>query len=112
MEALKINTDLNQEDLNQFYSAINEMQIFAEFSGDGNLQSANANFTKSFGSADEIKGKKLSALMDEEYAESDEFKDIWNAFLKGESRHAEFKMQNKNKREVWISASLSPIRSE
>ncbi len=90
--------------------AINKSQAVIEFTTDGTIMNANANFLQALGySLGEIKGRHHSMFVDENYKNSGEYKQFWEALNRGEAQSGEFKRFAKNGKEVWIQASYSPI---
>ncbi len=114
MEAIKIiNNQMSEMESNPFYSALSRSQILLEVNADGTLVMGNENFFKVMGyTLEEIVGKKISHFFDEKFIDSDEFKDIWSNFSKGEFTTGEYKLLNKAGRDVWLNASFNPIQTE
>lgn len=91
-------------------NAINKAQAVIEFNLDGSIITANENFLGVMGyQLEELKGRHHSSLCDQEYAQSPEYKQLWNNLNKGEFQAGEFKRQAKNGKDVWIVASYNPI---
>jgi methyl-accepting chemotaxis protein len=112
MEALKFSNNKQSSDLenNPVFTAISRSQILAEISIDGKITFANEHFLNSFGfTSEEVLGKKILELFDESVSKEEEFKTSWEKVFKGEFASGDFKMQNKNGREVWVSATVNPI---
>ena len=93
--------------------ALDRSQVVAEFDLDGQCLRANENFLKSTGySQGDIKGKNHSSFCEPEYSTSVEYKSFWQKLKNGEFVAGEFKMLNKNGREVWFLATYSPCLDE
>lgn len=90
--------------------AINKSQAVIEFTLDGKIQFANDNFLNAMGyQFEEIKQQHHKIFVDDQTAESEEYKTFWKKLNLGEFIVGEFKRVAKNKNEVWISASYNPI---
>ncbi len=90
--------------------AISRSQGVIEFTTQGEIVSANANFLKAINySMDEIKGRPHSILVEPSYAQSPEYKAFWDALRRGEVQAAEFTRYAKNGKAIVINASYNPI---
>nr|WP_269456040.1 methyl-accepting chemotaxis protein [Rhizobium quercicola] len=90
--------------------AISRSQGVIEFTTQGEIVSANANFLKAINySMDEIKGRPHSILVEPGYAQSPEYKAFWDALRRGEVQAAEFTRYAKNGKAIFINASYNPI---
>ena len=90
--------------------AISKSQAVIEFSMDGTVLTANANFLNVLGySLDEIRGRHHRMFVDAAYANSPEYTEFWLRLGRGEYQAAEYKRIGKGGKEVWIQASYNPI---
>ncbi|SES44955.1 methyl-accepting chemotaxis protein [Rhizobium sp. NFR03] len=90
--------------------AISRSQGIIEFTTQGEIVSANANFLNALNySMDEIKGRSHSMLVEPCYAQSPEYKAFWDALRRGEVQAAEFTRYGKNGKTIFINASYNPI---
>ena len=90
--------------------AINKSQGVIEFSLDGVVQDANANFLAVLGySLAEIKGQPHSLFVDPAYAQSPEYRAFWEKLRRGEYDAGVYKRIGKGGKECWIQASYNPI---
>ncbi|MFP5077992.1 methyl-accepting chemotaxis protein [Rhizobium sp. YIM 134829] len=90
--------------------AISRAQGVIEFTVDGTIVTANANFLNAIGyTLDEIKGCNHSMLVDKAYAQSVEYKAFWDTLRRGEVQAAEFTRYGRNGKTVVINASYNPI---
>ncbi|MEA1844617.1 methyl-accepting chemotaxis protein [Agrobacterium tumefaciens] len=90
--------------------AISRVQGIIEFTTEGEIITANANFLKAIDyRLDEIKGRSHSILVDPEYARTPAYKEFWDALRRGEFQAAEFTRFGKNGKRVVINASYNPI---
>ncbi len=91
-------------------AAINRSQAVIEFSIDGVIVHANANFLNALGyTLEEIRGKHHSMFVDPSYRQSDAYKAFWQKLARGEFDSAQYKRIGKGGREVWIQASYNPL---
>jgi methyl-accepting chemotaxis protein len=96
--------------LKQAFDAIDRSYAIIEFKTDGTILNANQNFLNAMGyTLDEIKGRHHRMFVNEEYANSEEYKEFWNRLKNGEYFVAEYQRFAKHGREVWIQASYNPI---
>ena len=114
-----MSTDASLEQLENIYTnreqqgiidAINRVQAVIEFELDGTILTANDNFLGALGySLDEIKGKHHRMFCEAEFAQSAEYKNLWQQLAAGEFAAGEFKRLCKNGDEIWINASYNPV---
>jgi methyl-accepting chemotaxis protein len=91
-------------------AAIGKSQAVIEFGTDGTILAANENFLSVMGyRLDEVLGRKHRMFVDDDYAESDEYRAFWAMLNRGEHLTAEYRRLAKGGREVWIQASYNPI---
>jgi methyl-accepting chemotaxis protein len=91
--------------------AIGKAQAVIEFSLDGTVQNANANFLSLLGyTLGEIKGQHHRMFVDETYRQSAEYREFWAKLNRGEYVADEFKRIGKGGKVAWIQASYNPIR--
>ncbi len=97
-------------DLLAIYQALDRAQAIAEFNLDGTVVSANDNFLRIFDyTLDDIVGKHHQMFCDPQYAQSEEYKELWRKIGRGEYRSAEFKRLGKGGKEIWLQASYNPV---
>jgi methyl-accepting chemotaxis protein len=93
--------------------AINRSQGVIEFTLDGVVLNANANFLGVLGySLEQIRGRHHSMFVEPGYAESPEYRAFWETLRRGEHQSAEFRRIGARGKEVWIQASYNPVLSE
>lgn len=91
-------------------AAIDRAQAVIEFSLNGQIQHANANFIATMGySLEEISGRHHSMFVDPAYAQSSEYRQFWEKLAQGEHHAGQYKRIAKGGREVWIDASYNPV---
>lgn len=90
--------------------AISKSQAVVEFNMDGTITTANENFLSTLGySLDEIKGKHHRMFVEPEYAQSADYRNLWDKLNRGEFDAGEYKRLGKKGKEIWIQASYNPI---
>ncbi|GGY16346.1 methyl-accepting chemotaxis protein [Paludibacterium paludis] len=90
--------------------AIERSMAMIEFSADGTIVSANHHFLELMGyRAEELIGKPHRILCDAAYASSAEYSDFWRKLANGEPYSGRCTRRAKDGREVWLSASYSPV---
>jgi methyl-accepting chemotaxis protein len=98
-------------DLHGMAAALDRVMAVIEFSTDGRILTANANFSAAMGfSLDEIKGRHHRMFVDPAYAASDDYRHFWEQLCRGEFVTGEFKRFAKGGREIWLQASYNPIK--
>lgn len=91
-------------------AAINQTQAVIEFSLDGTIRKANANFLSLMEyTLDEVKGKHHRIFVPTGEADSFEYKKFWQDLGKGIAQTAQFRRVTKSGKDVWIQASYTPI---
>ncbi|MFN4163472.1 MAG: methyl-accepting chemotaxis protein [Ferrovibrio sp.] len=97
-------------DLRAQFDAINKSQAVIEFTPDGKILHANANFLKALGyTLDEIVGQHHSLFVTPAYRASAEYRDFWAKLGRGEFDVGQYKRIGKGGKEIWIEASYNPI---
>ena len=91
-------------------NAINKAQAVIEFSLDGKVLHANANFLNAMGYTEaEIVGQHHSMFVDPTYRLSPEYRSFWDKLGRGEFDAGQYKRIGKGGKEVWLQASYNPI---
>lgn len=91
-------------------AAISKSQAVIEFSLDGTILNANANFLNVLGySLEEVRGKHHSIFVEQGFQHSAEYRLFWEKLRRGEYDSGQYKRIAKNGREVWIQASYNAI---
>ena len=115
IKILKVATDITAQkeaeaERSAKLDAVERVQATIEFTPDGVIQNANANFLATVGySLAEIKGKHHSIFVEPAYAQSEAYKAFWRTLNAGEFVAEEFKRIGKGGKEVWIQASYNPV---
>lgn len=90
--------------------AIDRSQAVIEFDLNGIIQAANENFLSVMGyQADEVIGNHHSMFVDNEYKNSQEYRDFWAQLNRGQFTSDVYKRLAKGGKDVWIQASYNPI---
>jgi methyl-accepting chemotaxis protein len=101
---------LSSSEMASQIAAINKSQAVIEFTPDGKIVHANANFLNALGySLDEIKGQHHSMFVDPAYRQSAEYRQFWEKLSRGEFDAAQYKRIGKGGKEIWIQASYNPL---
>ncbi len=90
--------------------AINKSQAVIEFTLDGTIITANANFLNALGyTLEEIIGKHHGMFADPAYRASPEYRAFWDKLGRGEYDAGQYLRIGKGGKEIWIEASYNPI---
>ncbi|QND86252.1 Methyl-accepting chemotaxis sensor/transducer protein [Chromobacterium vaccinii] len=90
--------------------ALDRSTAIIEFSPDGIILSANANFEQTMGySAEEIIGKHHRMFCLPQFATSQEYKAFWHVLRTGGIIKDQFRRIAKDGRTVWLEASYNPV---
>lgn len=114
-KVVKFATDITQQKLKAAddagkIEAISRAQAVIEFTPDGRILAANANFLKTLGyQLSEIEGKQHSMFCEQSYASSEDYRQFWQKLAGGEFVADEFMRLGKGNRKVYIQASYNPI---
>ncbi|KAA0580803.1 PAS domain-containing methyl-accepting chemotaxis protein [Azospirillum sp. Sh1] len=91
-------------------SALDRSLAMIEFSLDGTILTANANFLAVMGySLPEIVGQHHRMFIDPAEHASPAYREFWDGLKRGEFQRALYRRIGKNGREVWIEATYNPI---
>ena len=91
--------------------AIGKSQAVIEFSMDGHVLTANANFLGALGySLAEIQGKHHSMFVPPDQRDNEAYRAFWASLNRGDFQSGEFERVGKGGKQVWIQASYNPIR--
>lgn len=91
-------------------AAIDKSQAVIEFSMDGRILAANANFLAATGyTLEEVRGQHHSLFVEPDYRASVEYRRFWEKLGSGEYDAGQYRRLGKGGREVWIQASYNPI---
>jgi len=93
-----------------YLTAINRAQAIIEFDLDGNVITANKLFLQSFGyNLDEVTGQHHRIFCDQNYVNTDEYRNFWLNLSQGNYQTGEYKRYSKHGEVIWIHASYNPI---
>jgi methyl-accepting chemotaxis protein len=91
-------------------AAISKAQAVIEFSLDGRILGANANFLAAVGyGIEEIRGQHHGIFVEPGYRQSAEYRMFWDKLGRGEYDTGQYLRIAKGGREVWLQASYNPI---
>jgi methyl-accepting chemotaxis protein len=114
-KVVKYATDVTAEvlrnaDFKGQIDAIDKAQAVIEFSLDGKILRANANFQSAIGySESEVVGQHHSMFIEPSYRQSNDYRLFWDKLGRGEYDAGQYKRIGKGGREVWLQASYNPI---
>jgi methyl-accepting chemotaxis protein len=98
------------ETLEATLRAVSNSQAMIEFTPDGTILTANANFLRTVGyELSEIVGQHHRIFVEPTYAVSNEYRAFWDKLKRGEFDAAEYRRIGKGGKEVWIQASYNPV---
>jgi len=81
-----------------------------EFTLDGTILTANANFLGAVGyPLEEVQGKHHRMFVDPALAQSAEYAEFWRALGAGQFQSGEYRRFGKGGKEIWLQASYNPI---
>ena len=90
--------------------ALDRAEAVAEFTPQGRVLHANANFLRLFGyTLDELQGRSHALLCGHAAIENGSWQAFWQQLARGECASGEFQRFAKNGSEVWIHATYNPI---
>ncbi len=90
--------------------AISKIQGVIEFDLVGNILNVNDNFASVTGySKDQIIGSHHRMFVEEEYANSEDYKNFWANLGQGHAEEGVYKRIGKAGNEIWLQASYNPI---
>lgn len=94
-------------------ASINRSRAVIHLKPDGTIIEANDLFLQTMGyELNEIRGNSHSMFVTEEYRKSADYHLFWNALRRGEAQIGTFKRINKAGKEVWITASYTPVTDD
>jgi methyl-accepting chemotaxis protein len=114
-KVVKYATDITQDklknaDFSGQIAAIGKVMGVIEFDLQGNILSANENFSAVTGySTQEIVGNHHSMFVAPEQKGSTEYRQFWENLAQGIASNGQYKRFGKGNREIWLQASYNPI---
>jgi methyl-accepting chemotaxis protein len=110
IEWLDASERLRKLDYAALFAAIGRSQAIIEFTPDGLILDANANFLRFAGyTLEEIRGKPHSLFVEPAYRATSEYAEFWKQLGRGEFQQGEFARIGKAGREWWVQASYNPV---
>jgi len=86
---------------------------FIEFTPDGTILDANANFLDAVGyTLDEVKGKHHSIFCDKAYTKSTDYSHFWKNLASGQAMTGQFLRLTKNGTPIWLEASYNAVKGD
>jgi PAS domain S-box-containing protein len=105
-------TDLKRKEMeiSNRMNAINRSNAVIEFDLDGNIRFANDSFLNVLGyTQDEIVGQHHSLFIENDYKDSEEYKDFWNSLREGKFFRGEITRRKKDGTLIYLQATYNPI---
>ncbi|WP_267355494.1 MULTISPECIES: PAS domain-containing protein [unclassified Methylobacterium] len=97
-------------DLRALMAALDRSRARIEFTPDGTVKTANANFLTLMGyTLAEVEGRHHTLFVPAAERESQGYRLFWDALRRGEPQTREFKRIAKNGQSVWIQATYNPV---
>ena len=94
-------------------AAVGRSQAIIQFSPDGTILDANANFLRVMGyTLEEVVGRHHRMFVEREAGEGAEYDRFWSRLRAGEFQAAQFRRLGKGGREIWIEGAYSPVLDE
>jgi methyl-accepting chemotaxis protein len=91
--------------------AFGKAQAIIEFTPQGEIVHANENFLAALGyRLDEVVGQHHRMFVDPAEARTEAYSDFWRNLAAGRFSAGEFRRVTKSGKEIWISASYSPVK--
>ncbi|SFK16467.1 methyl-accepting chemotaxis protein [Falsiroseomonas stagni] len=101
---------LQEADLRGQIAAIDKAQAVIEFSLDGRILTANANFLATLGyTLDQVRGQHHSMFVDPAERHTPAYRAFWEKLGAGEYDAGRYRRIGQGGREIWIQASYNPI---
>ena len=114
-KVVKFATDITEaenhaNEQNSRVAAVSRAQAVIEFALDGTVLSANENFLSVTGyAASEVTGRHHSMFVTKDFAQSPDYRGMWDKLAHGEIVAGKFHRIDKNGGDVWILASYNPL---
>jgi PAS domain S-box-containing protein len=109
LAATQEEAERRQSELKSYLNGINNTVASAEFSMEGNFNDANEIFLKVMGyTKEDLKEKNSEFLMGRDRSVFM----MWEILRQGKFFSGEFKMRNKNGKELWLAGTFNPITIE
>lgn len=105
--------EIARHNMKGIVDAIDKSYLWAEFSLDGTVLTANENFLNTTGyRLDEIRGGQHRMFCDPAYANSGEYSAFWQKLKRGEFETGVYRRLGKGGKEMWVQASCNPVKDE
>lgn len=94
----------------RLYRSIETSQALIEFSLEGTVLGANANFLGLFGyTIEEVTGRHHRMFVDPTYAQGRAYEDFWAKLRAGHFDAGQYKRIGRGGKEIWLQASYNPV---
>jgi methyl-accepting chemotaxis protein len=116
-EKIKDNTPTNEQlkekQSHLILESLKNSIAFIEFSPDGTILDANANFLNTVGyTLDEISGKHHSVFCDKGYVKSSDYSRFWQELATGKSFTDRYLRYKKDGTPIWLEASYNAVKDD
>jgi len=103
----------NEAEMTGVLTAINSTLASIEFDTQGNILTANPTFLQVMGyTLEEVKGQHHRIFAEGDYTQSEAYAAFWNDLSQGKTHTGEIKRISKSGKELWFSASYTPVFNE
>lgn len=101
---------IEQQKASAKLQAIESTMASIEFDTEGNIITANENFSLTMGySLQEIKGRHHSLFCNKDYIRTQEYKNFWHNLKLGHSFADVFERKTKSGKNIWLEATYNPV---
>jgi len=93
--------------------AVHRSMGVIEFHPDGTVEAANENFLELMGyEHEEVEGEHHRIFVEDEYAQSEEYRAFWEQLRRGEYHEGRIKRLTKDGSAVWLQATYNPVSGD
>jgi methyl-accepting chemotaxis protein len=108
-----VSVEIERQEARAVLAAIDDVNMFAQYTPEGIILGANANFLKTYGyQLEELLGKHQGMLSASGDADSSGVKELWQDLSQGKARAGTFKRKTKDGRVLWVQGIYAPVRDE
>lgn len=105
--------EMERQKMQGVFHAIDQSYAYIEFDTSGNICSFNKNFQETMEySQEEVVGKHHRIFCDDEFRNSDEYKNFWRELSEGKCQGGIYKRITKSGKVLWLQSVYSPVKDE